>query len=60
MTFIEILVIIACVLIVGGVITSSIVKKIKGKPSCGCGCDCSSCKGCHAYVENKTVRKNVE
>ena len=42
MTFGEILVIIACVLIVGGVIAKSIIDKTKGKTSC-CG-DCSKCK----------------
>ena len=39
---IEIIVIIACVLIVGGVIVTSIINKKKGKTSCGC--DCSNCK----------------
>ena len=41
---IEIIVIVACVLIVGGVIVTSIVNKMKGKTSCGC--DCSKCSGC--------------
>ncbi len=41
MTLTEILVIIACVLIVGGVIIKSIIDKKKGK--CSCGCDCSKC-----------------
>jgi len=41
---IEIIVIIACVLIVGGVIVKSIINKKKGKTSCGC--DCSNCSGC--------------
>ena len=41
----EILVIIGCSLIVLGVITSAVIKKIKGIPSCGC-CDgnCAHCK----------------
>jgi len=47
MTLIEILVIIGCVVIVGGVIITSIINKKKGKTSCGCGCaDCSKCSHC--------------
>lgn len=42
MELIEIIVIIASVLIVGGVTTWSIINKIKGKSSCGC--DCANCK----------------
>ncbi len=41
---IEIIVIIACVVIVAGVIAKSIINKKKGKTSCGC--DCSKCSGC--------------
>lgn len=52
---IEIVVIIACVLIVGGVIVTSIINKKRGKTSC-CG-DCSKCKCCH--TDNKdTNREN--
>ena len=52
---IEIIVIIACVLIVGGVIVTSIINKKRGKTSC-CG-DCSKCKCCH--TDNKdTNREN--
>ncbi|MBR2614892.1 MAG: hypothetical protein IKC71_04795 [Clostridia bacterium] len=41
----EILVIIGCVLVVGGVIVSAIIKKIKGVPSCDCcSSDCANCK----------------
>ncbi len=35
---IEIIVIIACVLIVGGVIAKAIIDKKKGRNSCGCNC----------------------
>ncbi len=52
MEFIEIVVIIACVLIVGGVIASSIINKKKGKTSCGC--DCANCKGCSLQKNNKS------
>lgn len=38
MTPLEIIVIIACILIVGGVITRSIYKKIKKIPSSECSC----------------------
>ncbi len=54
MTPIEIIVIIACVLIVGGVIAHSIINKKKGKTSCGCDCsNCSSCKRCDKNTEKK-------
>lgn len=59
MQLIEIIVIIACVLIVGGVIVASVLNKIKGKSSCGC--DCSSCKGCSScksVKNNKDTNKN--
>lgn len=48
MTLLEILVIIGCCLIVGGVTAMSIINKKKGKTSCGCGCscNCSTCTAC--------------
>lgn len=56
MTLLEILVIIGCCLIVGGVITISIINKRKGKTSCGCDCaNCSSCSAC----KSKTIKKNT-
>ena len=56
----EIVLIIACSLIVIGVIVSVIVKKAKGKPTCDCGCECSHCSGhCHAQ-ENEDVKKIME
>ena len=51
MTLIEIIVIIACVLIVGGVTITTIINKMKGKSSCGC--DCSSCSRCSACKKTK-------
>jgi hypothetical protein len=48
---IEIIVIIACVLIVGGVTVSSIINKKKGKN--GCGCDCSRCSSCNCSIKPK-------
>ena len=49
---IEIIVIVASVLIVGGVIAMGIINKKKGKTSCGC--NCASCKGCaHKTKEQK-------
>ena len=51
MTLLEILVIIACSLIVLGVIIWSVINKKKGKTSCGC--NCSNCSGC----ANKKSRK---
>ena len=53
---IEIIVIIACVLIVGGVIATSIINKKKGKNSCGCDCaNCSSCSVCKNKKENNEI-----
>lgn len=45
MTFIEIAVIVACVAVVGGVIATTIINRIKGQKT-GC-CDCSCCDNCH-------------
>ena len=56
MTPIEIIVIIGCVLIVGGVITTSIINKKKGKTTCGCCSDCSKCKCCSS--KGKDERNN--
>ena len=51
---IEIIVIIACVLIVGGVIAKVIIDKKKGKTSCGCDCSCcSNCSSCKVKKEDK-------
>lgn len=58
MKLIEILVIIACVLIVGGVIAMAIVNKKKGKSSCGCDCSsCSSCGSCKGKKEKNKINK---
>lgn len=40
----EIILIVACSVLVVSVIVTSIIRKKKGKTSCGC--DCSSCSGC--------------
>lgn len=54
MTLLEILVIIACTLIVLGVVVWSIINKKKGKTSCGC--DCANCLGC----ANKKIKQNED
>ena len=47
----EIVVIVACVLVVGGVVAWQVVRKKKGK---GHGwCDCSSCPHCSVCAEKK-------
>ena len=56
MSLIEIIVIVACVLIVGGVIVTSIINKKKGKTSCGC--DCAHCSGCNLKKDNKEKSTN--
>ena len=51
---IEIIVIIASVLIVGGVIAKLIIDKKKGKTSCGCNCStCSKCRSCNINQNKK-------
>ena len=55
MSLIEIIVIIASVLVVGGVITMAIINKKKGKSSCGCDCSsCSSCCSCKSKNKENT------
>ena len=56
MTAIEIIVIIACVLIVSGVAAAGIIRKKKGKPSCDCGLDCSCCDRCKKTREKSDKR----
>jgi len=56
MTPIEIIVIIAAVLIVGGVIVKSIIDRKKGKTSCGC--DCSNCSGSCSCCGTKNKEEN--
>ncbi len=53
----EIILIVACSLFVIGVITSRVVKRIKGKPTCDCGCDCAHCSGCY-NAKRKKSNKN--
>ena len=47
----EILIIIACAILVVAVIIKSIINKKNGKCSCGCS-DCSTCSSCK-YKNNK-------
>lgn len=51
MSALEIIAIIASVLIVGGVITRSILSRKKGKSSCGC--DCANCTRCANKLKDK-------
>lgn len=48
----DIILIIACSLIVVGVIISAIVRKVKGKTHCGGDCGC--CSGCSHCKSNST------
>lgn len=52
---IEIIVIAACSLIVAGVIIAAVIRKKKGKTSCGC--DCSSCPGHCRCAEDKKPKE---
>ena len=58
MEFIEIVVIIACILIVGGVIIKSIIDKKKGKTSCGC--NCSSCSRNCSRCGDTDKKENIK
>lgn len=53
---IEIIVIIFCVLIVGGVIAKSIIDKKNGKKGCQSGCSC--CKYANNCIDNRKNAKN--
>ena len=53
----EIILIIACVGIVGGVIAASIKRKKQGKCSCDCGGDCAHCAACMAAMKKQKEKK---
>ena len=57
----EILLIVACVAVVVGVVIATVIRKIKGKSSCGCDCgSCNACPHCSAQTEkdgNNTAQK---
>lgn len=58
MSAIEIIVIIACVLIVSGVIIRAIINKKNGKNSCGCDCaNCSACQACKVKKDKSVHNK---
>lgn len=56
MSAIEIIVIVACVLIVGGVGIYALIRKKQGKCSCGCG-DCAYSGSCHQKKKQKQTKK---
>lgn len=49
MQWYEILIIVACILIVFGVVIGSVLRKKRNKGKGGCGCGCSECSGCSEY-----------
>ena len=51
--------IIACAAIVIGVIAASVVRKKRGKSSCGCGGECSGCCRCSLFDGGKETRKTT-
>ena len=53
---VEIIIIAACVLIVGGVIARAVYNKKKGKSGCG-SCAASSCGGCPYSKKQKEDEK---
>lgn len=55
----EILLIIACAAIVIGVITASVVRKKRGKSSCGCGGECTGCCRCSLCDGGKETKKTT-
>lgn len=54
----EIVLIVACALIVAGAIVTAIIRKVRGKPSCGgdCGC-CDACKRCKPHSSSETKNR---
>ena len=51
---IEIILIVVCALVVGGVIINRILMRKQGKCADDCGCDCSHCARCkYADLEKK-------
>ena len=46
MTWWEILIIVAAIAFVVSVTVYNVIRKKKGKNSCGCDCGCSGCQGC--------------
>lgn len=57
----EIILIVACVAIVVGVVVATIVRKVKGKSSCGCDCEsCGLCCHCTSQPDNDNVDKTTK
>ena len=54
----SILILIAVVVLLGGIAVKSIYDRKKGKHSCSCGGNCGACgMGCHVPIEkNKTSK----
>ena len=61
MTWIDVLIIIGAVLIVGGTIAASIVRKKKGQTGCGCGCaSCPSAGACSMAKKQAQETENAQ
>lgn len=58
MKWFEILIIVVAVAIVAGAILSAVLKKRRGKNSCGCS-DCSACCGCAGCCKNKSHKTDI-
>lgn len=57
----EIVLIVACVAIVVGVVIAAVVRKVKGKSSCGCDCaNCGMCPHCSAKSVGSDVDKTTK
>lgn len=54
----EILLIIACVAIVGSVLTTSIIRKRKNKKSGGCSGCCGDCPYCSSCSSHSVEQRN--
>ena len=54
----EIILIVVCVAVVGGVAVSRIIRRKQGKCGEDCGCDCAHCSHCkYAGLEKKYTNK---
>lgn len=56
MTAIEIIVIVCAVAVLAGVVIAAVLRKKKGKTSCGC--DCAHCPGCASHKKTNEDKPN--
>lgn len=52
----EIILIVACALIVVGAIVTAIIRKVQGKSSCGGDCGCCACELCKLHDSSEAKK----